>query len=84
MLISTLFNGISLGMIIPLSDRVLTNKRIILPVKVPMFLEDLIERLNTLSPLVVLKGIFFFFQNYLMTGVGQRCVKELRKKIYEN
>ncbi len=96
MLISTLFNGISLGMIIPLSDRVLTNKRIILPVKVPMFLEDLIERLNTLSPLVVLKGmvivivilfflkgIFFFFQNYLMTVVGEGCVKELRNKIYE-
>jgi subfamily B ATP-binding cassette protein MsbA len=93
--VSTLFDGISLGMIIPLSDRVLTNKKIIVPVDLPPFLSQLIERLNLLPPMKVLrimavslvilflfKGIFIFLQNYLMNMVGQGVVREVRDKLY--
>ncbi len=96
MFVSTIFDGISLGMIVPLSDRVLTNKDIVVPTKVPLFLKELIEKLNNLEPLVVLKGmailiiflfllkaIFFFFQNYLMNMIGQACVRDLRNSIYK-
>ena len=96
MIISAIFNGVSLGMVVPLSDRVLTNKKIIIPAKLPPFLEEIIEKLNSLSPLVILKGmavvllilfflkgIFFFLQNYLMNIVGEGCVRELRNRIYE-
>jgi subfamily B ATP-binding cassette protein MsbA len=93
---STIFDGISLGMIVPLSDRVLTNKEIVLPIKSPPFLSSLIEKLNSLPPLVVLKGmavsiillfllkgVLFFLQNYLMSMVGQGCVREVRNQLYK-
>ena len=36
---STIFEGASLGMIVPLSDRVLTNKKIVVPGDLPHFFE---------------------------------------------
>jgi subfamily B ATP-binding cassette protein MsbA len=94
--ISTLFDGISLGMIIPLSDRVLTNKKIIIPANLPPFLSNLVEKFNTLSPtrvlkimaitiviLFFLKGVLIFLQNYLMNKVGQGVVKEVRNALYK-
>ncbi|UCG35160.1 MAG: ATP-binding cassette domain-containing protein [Candidatus Omnitrophota bacterium] len=94
--VSTIFDGISLGMIVPVSDRILTNKEIILPSHVPSFVVNLITKLNELEPLVVLKGIviviialflfkgfFLFMQNYLMNVAGQGVVKEVRNSIYK-
>ncbi len=95
MFISTIFNGVSLGMIVPLSDRVLTNKKIIVPTPVPHFVSRIIDKLNSLEPIYVLKmmaiilvilfflkGVVFFFQNYLMNMVGQRCVRDVRNALY--
>jgi subfamily B ATP-binding cassette protein MsbA len=92
---STLFNGVSFTMILPLFDRVFTDKEIILPMKLPLFLEAIIDKLNTVPPMVILesmavfmivlftlKGIFLFLQNYLMNIVGQSVVREVRNKIY--
>jgi len=94
--ISALFDGISLGMIIPLSDRVLTNKKIVIPAKLPYFLSSLIEKFNTFAPMKVLKimaitivilfflkGIFIFLQNYLMNKIGQGVVKEVRNALFK-
>lgn len=94
--ISAIFDGVSLGMIVPISDRVLTNKRIVIPTKLPLFLSELVEKLNNLPPLVVLKGmaitiavlfllkgVTFFLQNYLMNIVGQACVREVRNRLYK-
>lgn len=93
--VTTLFNGVSLGMIVPLSDRVLTNKEIIVPTQLPPFLADFVEHLNALPPYTILKsmaigimmlflfkGIALFLQNYLMSVVGQACVRDVRNKIY--
>ncbi len=93
--VSTLLNGVSLGMIVPLSDRVLTNKDIVVPAKLPPFLMELIGKLNDIPPYTILKGmavvvlflflakgIAMFMQNYLMSIVGQACIRDVRNKIY--
>ena len=93
--VSTLFEGISLGMIIPLSDRVLTNKEIIIPGKLPPFMALIVEKLNSIEPLVflkiiaifipilfILKGIFLFLQNYLMNIISQGVVRKVRDRLY--
>ncbi|MFH1504474.1 MAG: ABC transporter ATP-binding protein [Candidatus Omnitrophota bacterium] len=93
--VSTIFEGASLGMIMPLSDRVLTNKQIIIPGELPQFLASIIEKLNSTEPLLFLKfmlifmpalflikGISIFFQEYLVNMVGQGVVKDVRSKLY--
>ena len=93
--VSTLFEGVSLGMIVPLSDRVLTNKEIIIPGQLPQFIANFIAKINALEPAVLLKnmvvflvilfflkGIFLFLQNYLMNVAGQMGVRQVRNKLY--
>ena len=93
--ISTIFEGASLGMIVPLSDRVLTNKQIAIPGDLPPFLDSVVQKFNSIEPLVFLKimvifipilflikGVFEFLQNYLMNIVGQGVVREVRNNIY--
>jgi ABC-type multidrug transport system fused ATPase/permease subunit len=95
MLLSALFDGLSLAMLLPLADKVLTNKRIVLPAHVPQFLVDLVDRINSLPALVlldylavaivalfVLKGVVLFLQGYLMNDVSQRVVTDLRCRLY--
>lgn len=94
--ISTLFEGISLGLIIPVSDRVLTNKEIAIPGQLPPFLEAIVDKLNAIEAgtflqivilfiplLFLLKGVFIFFQDYLMNLVGQRVIFEVRNKVFD-
>jgi len=98
MILSTLFSASPLGLIIPLIDRVITGKQIALPLGVvpPQFLADFILKinemptlklLNTLTILVVImfvfKGIFEFFQTYLMTDVSQRVIRDVKNETYK-
>jgi len=93
--ISTIFEGASLGMIVPLSDRILTNKQIVIPGKLPPFLVTIIDKLNVIEPLTflkfiiifvpvlfLLKGIFIFLQDYLMNIIGQGVVRDVRNNLY--
>jgi subfamily B ATP-binding cassette protein MsbA len=92
---SALFDGISLGMIIPVTDRILSNKKIIVPLKLPSVLSALIDKLNSMEPIAVLKamsfvvialfflkGLFFFLQNYIMNMIAQGVVKDVKDKLY--
>jgi ATP-binding cassette, subfamily B, bacterial MsbA len=92
---SAVFDGVSLAMIVPLADKVLTNKRIILPARLPPVLANLVDKINNTPPetllaymslgvilLFLLKGIFGFFQSYLMSDIGQRVVRDIRLKLY--
>jgi ATP-binding cassette, subfamily B, bacterial MsbA len=94
--ITTLFEGVSLGMIIPISDRVLTNKEIVIPGQLPDFLQGFIDKLNSIEPVMFLKivvifipliflikGIFTFLQNYFMNIVGQRVIYEVRNQLFD-
>jgi len=98
MILSTLFSASPLGLIIPLIDRVITGRQIAVPqgVPVPQFLTDVIVKVNEMPALkllniltilvvvmFVLKGIFEFFQNYLMTDVSQRVIRDVKNKTYK-
>jgi subfamily B ATP-binding cassette protein MsbA len=95
MIFSTIFDGVSLAMIVPLADKVLSGKKIIVPNKLPVFLSNFIDTLNNIEPrvllmrmaigilvLFILKGIFGFFQSYLMSDIGQRVVRDIRLRLY--
>lgn len=95
MFFSAIFDGVSLAMIVPLADKVLSNRKIIIPTKLPAFLADFVDKLNNTQPIVLLnymaigvvvlflfKGLFEFFQGYLMSDIGQRVVRDIRLKLY--
>jgi len=97
MVFSSIFDGISLGMIIPFVDRVFTNKKIIIPAKVPQFVSSFVDKVNSipadtlliymivfLITLFVLKGFFGYWQSYLMSDIGQKVVRDIRDKLYNH
>ena len=92
---SAIFDGISLSMIVPLADKVLTNQKIILPIQLPVSFAKFVDLLNSTPPMVVLKfmsiailalfilkGLFFFAQGYLMSDVAQRVVRDIRSRLH--
>lgn len=92
---SAIFDGVTLAMMVPLADKVLTNKQIIIPTKLPYFLASFIESINNMTPvallnymaiamalLFLLKGLFGFLQGYLMSDIGQRVIRDIRAKLY--
>lgn len=95
MAFSAAFDGVSLAMLVPLTDKVLTNKKIIIPGKLPQFLSDFVDKINNTEPaallnymavsilvLFFLKGLFGFFQGYLMSDIGQKVVRDIKAKLY--
>jgi subfamily B ATP-binding cassette protein MsbA len=95
MVFSAIFDGVSLAMMVPLADKVLTNKKIIIPTKLPDFLSNFIDKINGIPAekllgymaiaivlLFIIKGIFGFFQSYLMSDLGQRIVRDIKAKLY--
>ena len=95
MAFSAVFDGISLAMLVPLTDKVLTNKRIIIPTKLPHSLSGLVDKVNNVEPaallnymavgilaLFFLKGLFAFLQAYLMSDIGQKVVRDIKAKLY--
>ena len=96
MILSALLENIQIAMIIPLADKVFTNKPIIVPVKLPHFLENLVQFLNSISPikminymsvaiivLIVLKETTNYFRSYLMSDIGQLVVRDIRNLLYK-
>jgi len=92
---SAIFDGVSLAMIVPLADKVLTNKKIIIPAKLPDFLANFVAKINSTPPEVLLtymvasvlllfflKGVFGFFQSYFMSDIGQRVVRDIKSRLY--
>lgn len=95
MFFSAIFDGVSLAMIVPLSDKVLSNKTIIIPTKLPPFLAGFVDKINATAPatllnymaagivlLFFLKGLFGFLQSYFMSDLGQRIVRDIKAKLY--
>lgn len=95
MIFSAIFDGVSLAMIVPLADKVLTNKKIILPAKLPQFLSNFVDKINNTTPqlllnylaigiavLFFLKGVFGFLQSYLMSAIGQKVVRDIKAKLF--
>ena len=93
--VSAVFDGVSLGMMVPLADRVLTNKKIIIPAKLPDFLSGFVDKINNTPPqvllnymvivvllLFILKGVFGFYQSYIMSDIGQRVIRDIKSQLY--
>jgi ATP-binding cassette, subfamily B, bacterial MsbA len=93
----TLLDVFRLSAIVPIVDRVFTNKPMVFTgAKVPAFLGAFLNRLNALAPLkvlyllliivpigLILRAIFEYIQSYIMSDVGQKVVRDVRNQIYE-
>ncbi len=95
MVFSAIFDGVSLAMMVPLADKVLTNKKIIIPAQLPDLLSDVINKINNIPSevllgymavgivlLFIIKGLFGFLQSYFMSDIGQRIVRDIKAKLY--
>ncbi len=95
-IISGVFDGITLLPIVPLADRVLNRGEVTLPFQLPPFIEGVVEKINQTEPLALLgvlsvaglalfllKCLFLFLQDYLMTDLSQRLVRDVRSALFE-
>jgi len=98
MIASSAFNGVSIGMIIPLVDNIITGKKIIIPhgIVLPQAVKNIVDATNAMSPmdllnrmtilvlvLWLLKNFFEFCQTYFMNDVSQRVIRDVKNIIYE-
>jgi subfamily B ATP-binding cassette protein MsbA len=94
-----ILNTLSFTSIIPLVDRILSGKKITLPENLPYYIgvkiEPIITKINSYTPLVVLKylilfimltfllkGICFYFSNYFFKLFSTKIQTDLRDKVY--
>ena len=95
MLCTALFDCVSIGMILPLTDKVIIGKEMVFPYNLPAFAQNIVKYVNTVPRwtllyimgyavviLFLLKGLFTFLQTYFMSKVGQLVVRDIRNGIY--
>ncbi len=95
--IVTLLDVFRLSAIVPIVDRVFTNKQITFTHgKMPAFVESILNQLNLFTPLkvlyillivipiaLVIRAIFELLQSYIMSDVGQKVIRDVRNQIYD-
>ncbi|MCK4994792.1 MAG: ABC transporter ATP-binding protein [Candidatus Omnitrophica bacterium] len=95
MILSAFFDSASLTMLVPLSDKVLGQNKIVLDRPLPEFLSGVIESINNTPPLEMLniivivilitfifKGIFAFARTYFIMKLSQLVVRDIRDAVY--
>ncbi len=95
MLLTALFEGVQLSLLVPLTDIIFTGKKIVIPNKVPDFVANIITRLNETAPetlfssmlmvviiLLLVKHVVAFWYGFLMNDVSQRIMRDIRNKLY--
>ena len=95
MFFSTLFEGTQLSLIIPIMDRILTNKQIIITDSLPDFIRNCVDFLNNTDrwvlfrwlPIVVIIMIFckqalIYTHQLLMSSISQKVVRDIRFNLY--
>jgi len=98
MVFSSIFSGVSIGMIIPLVDNIISGKKMVIPHSemLPQVVKDLVDTINAMPPmdllnkmviivmvLWLLKNLFEFLQTYLMNDVAQRVIRDVKNIIYQ-
>lgn len=98
MTISSVFSGVSMGMIIPLVDNIIRGKKIACAssIHTPPFILNIINKINSMPTIELLQGmiilvmilwllknLFEFLQTYLMNDVSQRVVRDVKDIIYQ-
>ena len=94
--LSSLFEGVQLSFILPVIDRIFTNKPIIIPNKVPAFLTHLVSKLNSTDVhtlfwvipmgfmiLFVMKQVVLFWSDYFMNDIAQAVMRDVRCRLFE-
>jgi ATP-binding cassette, subfamily B, bacterial MsbA len=96
-ILSSLFEGVQLSFILPVVDRIFTNKKIILHSHlVPAFINNLIDYLNKtdvytlfwMTPLCfmilfTIKQVVLYFSDYLMNDIAQSVMRDVRSRLFE-
>ena len=93
---SSLLNGVQLGAIFPLADRIVTDRSIPLQPWFPQWLTAFVGWLNAMSPatlltlfalaipiLFFLKGIVEFWQALFINDATQGVIRDLRQALYD-
>ena len=93
---STLLNGIQTGSLIPLADRIVSNRAIPTPAWLPPWLAGLAQWFNGIAPLTLLtgfaliipvlfflKGLLDFLQTFFMNDAAQRVIRDLRQRMFD-
>jgi subfamily B ATP-binding cassette protein MsbA len=92
---SSLLKGLELATLIPLADRIVTDKSIPSPGWLPGWLASAVGWLNGLAPMTVLtgfalaipilfllKGLFEFWQTFYINDATQRVIRDLRQTLF--
>lgn len=96
LLFSSLFEGVQLSFMLPMIDRIFNNRQIVVPNKIPEFLQNWINFLNqtdthTLFWMVpmgflivfTLKQIVQFISDYVMNDIAQSVMRDVRFRLFE-
>jgi subfamily B ATP-binding cassette protein MsbA len=95
--IVTFFDIFRLSAIVPVIDRIFTNRQITFNNgKFPGFIQNILNYLNNLEPIKVLylilivmpialiiRSVFEYLQSYIMSDVGQKVIRDVRNIVYE-
>ncbi len=95
MLFTALFDCVSIGMILPMTDRIMIGKEMIFPYELPGFARQIVAYINKVprlrllylmgygvAILFLLKGLFTFLHTYFMSKVGLLVVRDIRNQVY--
>ncbi len=96
MLVASFFEGFQLSLLVPMTDRIFNNKQIAIPNNLPWFIENIIDKLNSIESttlfwifpfavigVLLLKHLFVFAYQYLMSDVSQRIMRDIRFQLYQ-
>ena len=95
-ILSSMFEGVQLSFILPVIDRIFTNKPIIIPNKVPVFLSNIVNKLNAMDVhtlfwmipagfmvLFAMKQVVLFWSDYFMNDIAQAVMRDVRCRLFE-
>jgi subfamily B ATP-binding cassette protein MsbA len=95
-ILSSVFEGVQLSMMLPVIDRIFTQKPIVIPNKVPVFLANIVNQLNstdvntlfwmvplTFIVLFAFKQFVLFWSDYLMNDIAQAVMRDVRYRLFE-
>ncbi len=93
---STLLKGVQVGSLIPLADRVVSNRAIPIAPWMPTWVAGLAGWFNGISPstlltvfallipvIFFLKGVLEFLQTFFMNDASQRVIRDLRQAMFD-
>ncbi len=96
MAFSAVLGGVQLGALMPLCDKIFSNRVMPIPAWLPGWLTGIIGWVNAVQPMqfvtaitiaipimFFLKGLFEFWQTYYMNETAQRVIRDLRQALFD-